>query len=78
MKDRAGKPLAGADVSALFVMPAMPGMSEMRNEIKLNSAGSGKYTGTASVMMAGDWHVTIIVRQNGKELGHTQLVLKAQ
>src|SRR5207302_164489 len=30
VKDRAGKPLAGADVSALFVMPAMPGMSEMR------------------------------------------------
>src|SRR5579862_8401961 len=64
-----GKPLADAEVAALFVMPAMPGMSEMRNEVKLKSAGAGKYTGMGKVMMAGKWDITVTVKQNGKELG---------
>jgi YtkA-like len=50
-----GKPLADADVSVLFVMPATPAMGEMRNEVKLKSAGAGKYTGTGNVTMAGKW-----------------------
>lgn len=50
-----GKPITDADVSVLFVMPAMPAMKmpEMRNEVKVRPAGDGKYTGSGNVGMAG-------------------------
>src|SRR5262249_541357 len=69
VKDAAGKAVVGVDVSVLFVMPAMPAMKmpEMRKETKLKSAGAGKYTAAAEVMMAGNWNVTVSVTQNGKE-----------
>jgi YtkA-like len=68
VKGADGKPLENADVSILFVMPPMGAMAEMRNEVKLKSAGGGKYTGSGNVMMAGKWNVTISVKQNGKEI----------
>jgi hypothetical protein len=75
-----GKPVTGADVSVLFVMPAMPAMkmAEMRNEVKLKSAGAGRYAGPGNVMMAGTWNVTISVKQGGKELGQKKLTLTAK
>jgi nitrogen fixation protein FixH len=71
VKDAAGKPVADADVSVLFVMPAMPAMKmpEMRKETKLKAAGDGKYTGTGEVMMAGMWNVTVSAKQKGKQIG---------
>ena len=80
VKGADGKPLADADVSVLFVMPAMPAMkmAEMRNEVKLKSAGAGKYTGTGQVMMAGTWTVTISVKQNGKEIGQKKATVSAK
>ena len=75
-----GKPIADADVSVLFVMPAMPAMkmAEMRNEVKLTSAGAGKYTGSGQVMAAGTWNVTISVKQAGKEVGQKKTILNAK
>jgi hypothetical protein len=75
-----GKPVTGADVSVLFVMPAMPAMkmAEMRNEVKLKPAGPGAYAGSGNVMMAGKWNVTVSVKQGGKELGQTKLTLTAK
>jgi hypothetical protein len=73
-----GKPLADADVSVLFVMPATASMSEMRNEVKLKSAGAGKYTGMGQVMMAGKWNVTVSVKQKGKEVGQKKIALTAK
>ena len=77
VKGADGKPISDADVSVLFMMPAMPAMKmpEMRNEVKLKTAGNGRYTGTGQVMMAGQWNVTISVRQKGKEIGQTKLVV---
>jgi hypothetical protein len=74
-----GKPLADAEVSVIFVMPAMPAMkmAEMRNEVKLKSAGAGRYTGTGKVMMAGTWTVTVSVKQKGKEVGQKKVELTA-
>ena len=74
-----GKPIANAEVSLLFVMPAMPQMKmpEMRNEVKLKPAG-GKYTGSGQVMMAGNWNVTVSVKQNGKEIGQKKVTLAAK
>ena len=78
VKGADGKPLADADVSVLFVMPATPAMGEMRNEVKLKSAGAGKYTGAGQVMMAGKWNVTVSVKQKGKEVGQKTVALTAK
>ena len=75
-----GKAISDADVFILFVMPAMSAMKmpEMRNEVKLKAAGDGKYTGTGQVMMAGQWNVTISVKQKGKEIGQKKLVVTTE
>ena len=80
VKGADGKPVSDADVSLVFVMPAMPAMKmpEMRNEVKLTSAGGGTYTGTGPVTMAGTWTVTVSVKQGGKEIGQKKLTLTAK
>src|SRR5712692_1574118 len=47
VKGADGKPVSGADVMVLLVMPAMPAMKmpEMRNEVMLKPAEAGMYTG---------------------------------
>lgn len=78
--DKDGKPIADADVSLGFYMPAMPAMTmpEMRNSVKLSSAGNGAYRGNGSVMMAGTWDVTITVRRGQQELGSKKVALTAR
>src|SRR5690349_10994726 len=70
VKDAKGRPIADAEVALVLVMPADPKTKhpEMRTEGQLNNVGSGKYTGIAIVSMAGDWDVTIVAAQKGKEL----------
>src|SRR5882672_11796123 len=63
VKGADGKPVAGADVSVLFVMPKTATMGEMRNEVKLKASEPGMYMGPGNVMMAGKWNVTISVMQ---------------
>ena len=78
VKGADGKPVKNADVSILFVMPPSGAMAEMRNEVKLKSAGGGKYTGSGTVMMAGKWNTTISVKQNGKEIGQKKVTVTAK
>ena len=80
VKDIDGTPIADADVSVLFVLPAMPAMKmpETRNEVTLQSAGGGKYTGSGQVMTAGQWNVTISVKKNAKEIGQKKVTAVAQ
>ena len=80
VKDGAGQPLNGADVSVLLTMPAMPAMKmpAMRNDVNLKAAEPGKYTGTGQVMVAGDWTVTVSVKQGGKEVAQKKLLLSAK
>lgn len=79
VKDAAGAPVTGADVSVLLFMPAMPAMkmAEVRNEVKLKHTGAGKYTGTGQVMMKGIWTVTVSVKENGAEVSQKKLTLTA-
>src|SRR5207245_8795424 len=60
-----GKPINDADVSVLFVMPAMPAMKmpEMRNDVKLKPAGDGRYTGAGALGMAGKRHTAGTAKQ---------------
>lgn len=80
VKGADGKPVSDADVSVLLVMPAMPAMKmpEMRNEVKLTSAGGGTYTGSGQVAMAGKWNVSISVKQKAKEIGQKKVTLTAK
>jgi hypothetical protein len=80
VKGADGNAISDADVSVLFVMPAMPAMKmpEMRNEVKLKAAGGGKYTGSGSLAMAGNWTTTISVKKGGKEIGQKKVTLAAK
>ena len=80
VKDAIGKPVTKADVSLLFVMPAMPAMkmAEMKNTVKLMAMKDGMYAGQGSVMMAGTWNVTIDVMQNGKSVGQKKVTVTAK
>lgn len=64
LKDAAGKPIADAEVSVEFSMPAMPSMKMV--EARLTSSGNGSYKGTATMDMAGDWDVTIKASPSGQ------------
>ncbi|HET9830342.1 MAG TPA: FixH family protein [Vicinamibacterales bacterium] len=77
VKDAAGKPVDGADVSVQFFMPAMPTMNmpSMQSETKLAAAGNGVYRGPGQVLTAGQWQVTVTVTRGGQRLGATQLVV---
>ena len=79
VKDAAGKPIDGADVSVQFFMPAMPTMNmpSMKNETKLAPAGGGLYRGPGQVMMAGQWQATVTVMRGGQRLGSKQLPIVA-
>jgi nitrogen fixation protein FixH len=78
VKGADGKPIDGADVSVLFVMPKTAKMAEMRNEVKLKPSGNGMYMGSGNVAMAGKWNVTVSAKQGGKDLGQKKVTLTAK
>jgi hypothetical protein len=77
VKDADGKPIADAEVSLAFYMPPMPSMNmpEMRNTVKLTSAGDGNYKGSGTIGMTGDWDVTVTVSRTGRELDSRKMRL---
>src|SRR5437867_11859004 len=66
VKDAAGKPITDAEVVAMFYMPKMGAMPEMKNNVTLTHQKDGTYVGTGQVMMAGKWEVTVSVKRAGK------------
>jgi len=80
VRDANGQPVADADVTVTFFMPAMPTMNmpAMRNQAKLPAAGAGVYRGSGQVMMAGRWDVTVEVSRGGQRLGSRQFAVVAR
>jgi RND family efflux transporter MFP subunit len=80
VRDANGMPIADAEVTVTFFMPAMPTMNmpAMRNQAKLPSAGAGVYRGSGQVMMAGRWDVTVDVSRGGQRLGSRQFAVVAK
>ena len=80
VKDASGKPVADADVSATFIMAAMPSMKmpEMRNTVALKHVKDGTYSGAGQVMMAGNWDVTVSVKRSGKEIASKKFPVTAR
>ncbi len=66
-----GKPLAGAQVTATLMMPAMPsmGMPEMRSSFDLKWDGNGQvYSGKGQAGMAGSWTLAVVANKDGKAI----------
>jgi YtkA-like len=65
-----GQPVAGAQVSVTFYMPAMPamGMAAMRASTSLADKGDGKYEGDLTLSSGGTWQVTVTIQRNGQTL----------
>ena len=75
-----GTPVTDADVALNFYMAAMPSMnmSEMRNTVRLQHVGGGRYRGTGNVAMAGRWDVTIIATKAGEQIGSRKVAVTAK
>jgi hypothetical protein len=70
VRDAAGQPVSDADVTVTFFMAAMPSMNmpEMRNSVPLTHQGGGSYRGGGTVMMAGEWDVTVTASRAGQQI----------
>ncbi len=79
LRDAAGKPIMGADVSVLFFMPAMPdmGMTAMRVTAKAADQGGGTYRATVELGSGGTWQVTLAATMGGLPLAVRQLTVSA-
>ncbi len=74
-----GRPLAGAQVTAAFFMPAMPamGMAAERDAATLTDKGNGLYEGSVRLSSGGTWQVTVTALRGGHAVAAKQLSLTA-
>jgi Cu(I)/Ag(I) efflux system membrane fusion protein/cobalt-zinc-cadmium efflux system membrane fusion protein len=74
-----GKPLAGAQVTAIFFMPAMPamGMGAMRATATLTEQSPGAYNAALQLTAGGTWQVTIAVVRGGQTVAAKQFSVDA-
>jgi multidrug efflux pump subunit AcrA (membrane-fusion protein) len=74
LKDAAGKPLAGAQISITYYMAAMPsmGMAAIKAQSALTDQGDGTYSGTIDLQSGGTWLVTISATKDGQSLANKQ------
>ena len=73
-------PVAGAQVTVTFFMPAMPamGMSAQRVAVKLGDQGGGNYEGTGELPSGGTWQVTLVALKGGQTLARKQFTVNAE
>jgi len=74
-----GKPLAGANVTATFFMPAMPamGMAAIRTPVALADKGNGLFEGSVQLVSGGTWQVSVTAQRGGQTLATKQFSLSA-
>ena len=74
-----GKPVDGAQVSAMFSMPAMPamGMAAQRAAVTLSAKGQGIYEGSLELDSGGTWHVAVAVQRAGATIATKMLTVDA-
>lgn len=74
-----GKPLAGAQVTVTFFMPAMPamGMAAVHAVATLTDKGAGLYEGPLQLPSGGTYELTVVAQHAGQTLGTKQLSLNA-
>jgi Cu(I)/Ag(I) efflux system membrane fusion protein/cobalt-zinc-cadmium efflux system membrane fusion protein len=74
-----GKPVSGAQVNAVFFMPAMPamGMAAEHTAAALADKGNGLYEGSVQLSSGGTWQVTVTIQRSGQTVATRQLSLTA-
>jgi len=74
-----GKPVAGAQVTVTFFMPAMQemGMAAMKTLVNASDKGGGLYEGRGDLGSGGTWQVTVTATQNGQVIVSKHLTLNA-
>ncbi len=74
-----GNPMDGAQVSAVFLMPAMPamGMAARHASASLTGKGQGIYEGPLELDSGGTWQVTVTVQRGETTAGTKKLTLDA-
>jgi hypothetical protein len=74
-----GKPVQGAQATAIFFMPAMPamGMAAEHAAAALADKGNGTFEGSVQLSSGGTWQVTITVQRGGQTIGTKQLSVTA-
>jgi len=75
-----GQPVVGAQVTATFLLPAMPamGMGAVTNNFQLTQKSPGVYDGTGVLESGGTWQVTVTVKQGAQIVGTKQLRVSAE
>jgi Cu(I)/Ag(I) efflux system membrane fusion protein/cobalt-zinc-cadmium efflux system membrane fusion protein len=75
-----GSPVADAEVTVTFFMPAMPamGMSAMRTIVKLQDKGGGLYEGRGELQTGGTWQVTVVAQKDSRTLATKQFTVNAE
>lgn len=75
LESAAGAPMSGAQVTATFLMPAMPamGMAGARVEVSLGETGHGVYQGAAKLATSGAWQIAIVAQKGGQVVASRQL-----
>ena len=75
-----GQPVSDAAVTVDLLMPAMPSMNmpAMHAEATLVATGGGVYRGTAPILMAGRWQITVTATRAGHPAatGHFALIAR--
>jgi Cu(I)/Ag(I) efflux system membrane fusion protein/cobalt-zinc-cadmium efflux system membrane fusion protein len=74
IKDGAGKPVVGAQVTVTFYMAAMPsmGMAAIKALTALTPQGNGTYAGDIDLQSGGTWQETIMATKDGRTLAVKQ------
>lgn len=74
-----GRPLPGAQVTAVFFMPAMPamGMAAAHATATLSDKGNGLYEGPLQLPSGGTWQVTVTVQRGGQTVATKHLSVTA-
>jgi RND family efflux transporter MFP subunit len=75
-----GAPVAGADITVTFYMPAMAamGMAAMKTTAKLTDKSGGFYEGAGTLGSGGTWQVTVTASEKGQVVASRQLRLNAE
>jgi Cu(I)/Ag(I) efflux system membrane fusion protein/cobalt-zinc-cadmium efflux system membrane fusion protein len=74
LKDSAGKPIEGAQVTVTFYMAAMPsmGLAAARAQATASNQGNGVYTADIDLQSGGTFQVTIVATKGGQSLAQKQ------
>ena len=70
-----GQGVAGAQVTVMFFLPAMPamGMAAQHAQANLEDQGGGAYAGTIQLPSGGAWQVTVTAQRDGKVIASRQV-----